>query len=467
VGSSLDTAFILEDEVMGQHWSTQEVKPKYFNDLRHSKRLSRTLKLLGNNPNKSVPEAAGSDAEGQAIYRFWSNKKVTEKQILASHRASVVSRSLRAGVVLAIQDTTDLDYSTLSKTEGLGHMHQGEQQGIKVHTCFAVSGAGEPLGLLDQYCWNRPERTGKAEKRRQTPIQEKESNRWLKGLRAAEQGLEQTEMVIHVADREADIFELFALERGEQSELLIRLDHNRGVDHELKLLIPTVNQAPILGDVAVEIDRNPKRKARTANLTLRGQSITIKVPLNHPKPHNLEPVTVNVVLAEETKRPEDGSDPIRWLLLTTLPIDSFEQAWQVVRWYSYRWLIERFHFTLKSGCQIEALQLEDAAGLIKALATYSIIAWRLMWLTYKARLSPDESCEPVVSKIEWKLLRRKFEPMNRSKKPPTLHQAIVWIARLGGFLARKGDGDPGLKTLWRGLGKLSNLLEGAQLASGT
>jgi hypothetical protein len=452
---------------MGQHWSTQEVKPKYFNDLRHSKRLSRTLKVLGNNPNKSVPEAAGSDAEGQSIYRFWSNEKVTEQQILASHRDSVVSRSLRAGVVLAIQDTTDLDYSTLSKTKGLGYIHQAENQGIKVHTCFAVSGAGEPLGLLDQSCWNRPERASKAGKHQSKPIQEKESYRWLEGLRAAEQGLEQAEMVIHVGDREADIFELFALERGEQSELLIRLEHNRSVDHELKRLIPTVNQAPILGDMTIEIDRNPKRKARTARLTLRGQSITIKVPANHPKPHNLEPITVNVVLAEETEQPEDGSKPIRWLLLTTLPIDSFEQAWQVVRWYSYRWLIERFHFTLKSGCQIEALQLDSASGLIKALATYSIIAWRLMWLTYKARLSPDESCEPVVSKMEWKLLRRKFEPMNRSKKPPTLHQAIVWIARLGGFLARKGDGDPGLKTLWRGLSKLSNLLEGAQLASGT
>jgi hypothetical protein len=452
---------------MGQHWSTQEVKPKYFNDLRHSKRLSRTLKVLGNNPNKSVPDAAGSDAEAQAIYRFWANDKVTEHQILESHRDNVVSRCLKAGVVLAIQDTTDLDYTTLVKTDGLGYMHQGKQQGIKVHTCFAVSGAGEPLGLLDQHCWNRPERTGKAEERRAKPIQEKESYRWLEGLRAAEQGLEQTEMVIHVGDREADIFELFALERAEQSELLIRLDHNRAVDHELKRLIPTINQAPILGDVTIEIDRNPKRKARTANLTLRGQAITIKVPLNHPKPHNLQPVTVNVVLAEEPKQPEDEGEPIRWILLTTLPIDSFEQAWQVVRWYSYRWLIERFHFTLKSGCQIEALQLDTASGLIKALATYSIIAWRLMWLTYKARLSPDESCEPVISKMEWKLLRRKFEPMNRSKKPPTFHQAIVWIARLGGFLARKGDGDPGLKTLWRGLGKLQTLLEGAQLASGT
>jgi hypothetical protein len=148
-----------------------------------------------------------------------------------------------------------------------------------------------------------------------------------------------------------------------------------------------------------------------------------------------------------------------------LPIDTLEQACQCVRWYSLRWLIERFHFTLKSGCRIEQLQLETAQRLGKALATYSIVAWRLMWLTYAARLHPEDSCEIVLPPTEWRLLRRKFEPQNRSPKPPTLRQAVRWIAQLGGFLARKGDGEPGLKTLWRGLGVLHHLLEGARLAA--
>jgi hypothetical protein len=175
-------------------------------------------------------------------------------------------------------------------------------------------------------------------------------------------------------------------------------------------------------------------------------------------------VTLNVLLVEEATPPDEGK-PIRWLLLTTLPIDCFEQAWQCVQWYSLRWLIERFHYTLKSGCRIEQLQLETAARLLNALATYSIVAWRLMWLTYQARLSPNESCQVVLQPVEWKLLRRKFEPKNRSKKPPTLRQAIRWIAQLGGFLARTGDGEPGLKTLWRGMGVLHHLVEGAQLAA--
>jgi hypothetical protein len=138
-----------------------------------------------------------------------------------------------------------------------------------------------------------------------------------------------------------------------------------------------------------------------------------------------------------------------------------------VVWYSYRWLIERFHFTLKSGCRFEALQLQSRARLLKALATYNIVAWRLMWLHHQPRARPDDSCQTVLAPHEWKLLRRRFEPKSRSRKPPTLRQALRWIAQLGGFRARKGDGEPGLKTLWRGLMKLHTLLEGAQLASKT
>jgi hypothetical protein len=170
-------------------------------------------------------------------------------------------------------------------------------------------------------------------------------------------------------------------------------------------------------------------------------------------------------LLVEDINPPSNDKPIHWLLLTTLPIDTFDRAWQCVVWYSLRWLIERFHFTLKSGCKIEALQLETAARLCNALATYSILAWRLMGLTYQARLFPDASCQSVLQTAEWKILRRKFEPMNRSKKPPTLRQAVRWIAQLGGVLARKGDGEPGLKTLWRGIGKLHHLVEGVQLAT--
>ncbi len=295
-------------------------KPKIFQDIRHAKRLRKTLLLLSEHPGETVPKASGNANKSQSIYRFWSNEKVKKTQILASHREGVVRRSVEAGVVLAIQDTTDLEYTTHEATKGLGYINQTSQQGIKVHSCIAVSSTGEPLGLLHQQSWTRKDRSGKKKERKKKPIQEKESYRWLKTVKGAEEGLAEKVKLIHVADREADIFELFAQKRCGNSELLIR-------------------------------------------------------------------------------------------------------------------------------------------------ATYNIIAWRLMWLTYQARLNPDASCQVVFSPQEWKLLRRKFQPKNRSKKSPTLHQALIWIARLGGFLARSGDGEPGLKTLWRGLSTFYHLLEGSQLVS--
>ena len=424
------------------------------------------MNCLAEHPGESVPQATGNASESQSIYRFWANERVTPQQILASHRPCVVERANQQAVVLAIQDTTDLDFSSLKHTSGLGFIGPSPAQGIKVHSCFAVSGNGEPLGLLEQHTWNRAERAGKRKVRRKKATADKESQRWLDTLSKAEQGIGESVCVVHVADREADIYDLFVLPRRRNSELLIRAEHNRKVRHELDYLMPTIAQAPVLGQQSIEVERNPERPARTATLTVRGMQVTIEVPRHHKQPKQCQPVTLNVLLVEELTPPAAGK-PIRWLLLTTLAIDSFEQAWQCVVYYSLRWLIERFHFTLKSGCRLEKLQLETAERLLNALATYSIVAWRLMWLTYQARLAPDDSCAIVLEPTEWRILRRKFEPKNRTKKPPTLRQAIRWIAQLGGFLARKGDGEPGLKTLWRGIGVLHHLVEGAQLAAKT
>lgn len=420
--------------------------------------------MLSEHPSESVPQATQGATGSQNIYRFWSNQRIKAKQVLSSHRPSVIERVNSQSVVLAVQDTTDLDFSTLKQTSGLGYICQTHQQGLKVHSCLAVSGEGEPLGLLHQHTWSRSQRKGSRENRRKKKTQEKESQRWLDTLTAAELGVDASVCLVHIGDREADIYDLFALPRQANRQLLIRAEHNRKVDSELGYLIPTLESAPVLGQLTIEVERNPKRKARSATLTIRAVQVTIAVPCNGQHPKTAQSVPMNALLLKEVD-PTDGGEPIHWLLLTTLPIDTFEQACQCVRWYSLRWLIERFHFTLKSGCRIEQLQLETCARLLKALVTYSIVAWRLMWLSYHARLSPDKACDKVLQTPEWRLLRRKFEPKNRSKKAPTIRQAIRWIAQLGGFLARKGDGEPGLKTLWRGLGVLHHLLDGAQLAA--
>jgi hypothetical protein len=421
--------------------------------------------VLSQKPTASVPEASGSSSEAKNIYRFWSNPQVKAEAIRASHRDGVVKRARGQETVLAIQDTTDVNFSHHPKTAGLGFINQSQQQGLKVHSSLAVSRDGEPLGILNQHCWSRRRRRGQRGKRRQKPIEQKESHRWLQAAQANEEALQDVKQVVHIGDREADIFDLFARPRAENSDLLIRATHNRKVQHELDYLIPSVTQAPLLGELRVQVPRNPQRPAREAVLELRALTVTVEVPCNHPNRSRLEPVQLNIILAQEVTPPADGSQPIRWLLVTTLPIAGFESVVQCVVWYSYRWLIERFHYTLKSGCRFEDLQLETGDRLQRALATYDIIAWRLLWLTYRARLTPEASCELVLEPAAWRLLRRKFQPKSRSRRPPTLRQAMRWIAQLGGFLARKGDGEPGVKTLWRGFTQLHSLLEGAHLAS--
>lgn len=156
------------------------------------------------------------------------------------------------------------------------------------------------------------------------------------------------------------------------------------------------------------------------------------MPKDHKQAKQFQPVQLNAILVEEATPPAEGK-PIRWLLLTTLPIETFEQAWQGVRWYSLRWLVERYHYTLKSGCRIEQLQLETKERLLKALATYAIVAWRLMHLTYQARLVPDASCEGLLLPAEWRILRRKFERRTALKSLRRFSKRCVGLPNSAAF----------------------------------
>lgn len=170
-----------------------------------------------------------------------------------------------------------------------------------------------------------------------------------------------------------------------------------------------------------------------------------------------------MVWAQE-EQPPDGEKAIGWLLLTTLTVRDFEQASRCLRWYSHRWLIERYHYTLKSGCRLEQLQLETADRLERALACYAIVAWRLLWLTYEARSHPTLSVEGLLETSEWQALYcHVHQTIALPEVAPTLRDCVRWIARLGGFLGRKSDGDPGVKTLWLGLQRLHDMASMLQL----
>lgn len=370
-------------------------------------------------------------------------------------------------VVLVPQDTTEINLTTHSGTTGLGYLGSTECRGLMMHNVLAVSPHGTPLGLIGSKLWTRaPEEQGKRTTRNQRSIAEKESQRWLEGVRKAEAALPDHPHVVVIGDREADIYELFAMPRRERTDLLVRVrDWRRRVEHPEKYLGKAVRSSPPRAELRVELPRADSHPGREATLTVRWQEITLRRPANHTEPAAEEPVRLWFLLAEEESA-VPGHAPLKWLLASTLAIHTEADAIRLLDWYLYRWRIEQYHFVLKSGCRIESRQLQTAERMEAAIATYSIIAWRLLWLTYEARESPHTECTKVFETDEWQVAHRVVHPhAPLPAEPPTLSTAMGWIARLGGHLGRKNDGPPGVKTLWRGLSRLVDLVAGYRLAT--
>ncbi len=441
-----------------ERWASVELQHAQLGDSRRKKRLVKIVEDLASQPGESVPQASGNVAATTAAYDFWNSPYFHPKDIRIAHRASTIERIKQHNCVLAIQDTTDLDFTAHPATKGLGPTDHRALWGLKVHSTFTVSTVGVPLGVIDQQIWAREKETiGIAKQRRQRETQDKESQRWLDALAVTQQVIPPDIQVVTITDREGDIYDLFAMPRTKNSDFLIRATHNRRVDHETKYLHQAIRGIESCGTLIVELQRNPERESRKATLALRFATLEIQVPLHHLKRSRLKPLSLQVVLAEEEDPPQ-GVTPISWLLLTTLDVASFDDVVHCVRWYTYRWLIERYHYTLKSGCGIEKLQLETARRIEMALATYSIVAWRLLWLTYEARINPDSPCDTVLETHEWQSLCATIDKTSHPPKtPPSLRDAVRMIATLGGFLGRKRDGEPGVKTIWRGLRRLHDI----------
>lgn len=440
-------------------WATQELQTANFRDARLTKRLIRMVEDFSAHPTASVPQACGSWAATKAAYNFWDSDRVTPAAIRAAHIDRTLARSLQHATILVIQDTTEIDVTDHPATQEVGYLDHPKRRGLKVHSALAATTDGVPLGLLHQAVWRRdPAQMGKKHTRSQRATAEKESQRWLTALEATQAALPSKPTVITVADREADVYDLFATARGPTHQLLIRAAYHRTVQHPAHRLWEAMRQSPVLGTLTTTLPRGDDRPARSATLHIRATTLGIQPPQNRKARASLATIPLQVVLVTEAAPPA-GVPPVEWLLLTTLPVDTLEDAIQVVEWYRLRWLIERYHYVLKRGCQVEKLQLETGAGLERALATYCIVAWRLLWLTYEARQRPDVPCTDVLAPHEWQALYCTIHrtPIAASD-PPTLRQAVRWIAQLGGFLGRRGDGEPGVKVIWRGLRRLDDIV---------
>jgi hypothetical protein len=442
-----------------QNWVKEELQYANLGDARLNKRLIRLVNDLSEQPTATIPEACGSASATKAAYRFFASSNVVPDDIRDAHQRATVERIKKYDTVLVIQDTTDLDFTNYPWIEGLGYLNIVSQLGLKVHSAFAVSSDGVPLGLIHQEVWSREiENIGKRHTIRQRETKDKESQKWLSAFSNTQETIPEGIRVITVADREADIYDLFAMPRKDNHHLLIRATHNRRVKEEARYLWDAIkNQEPAKEKIVFTLQRKDDRPEREVVLTIRWTSVEIMPPRHHLKRETLQPVKVWVILAEE-ENPPASVEPVKWLLITTIPITTFEDVVQCIKWYSYRWLIERYHFVLKSGCRVEELQLESADRIQRALATYCIVAWRLLWLTYEARKNPFLPCTVALETHEWQALYCTIHKTSIPlATPPTLKQAVLWIAQLGGFLGRKSDGNPGVKTIWRGFRRLHDI----------
>ena len=444
-------------------WAVNEFGHAELGDDRRTDRLLMIATAFAQQPTAPLPQACGPGPATQGAYRFFENDDLEPEAIRDAHHQATLQRLRPHPVVLALQDTSTLNYSTHPQTQGLGPIGTRRQKiiGLLLHSTLAVTPRGLPLGLLHTAVRARdPKAVGAARQRHARPIAEKESHKWLDSLSACQQVAAQCPetLLVNVADREGDLYELFAQALAPTEEpqvhLLVRSRHDRRLAGDERLLWDAVGWTRAAGQLQVRVGRRGQQPARLATLSIRFRPVTLATPKRQAGP---PPLTLWAIEARE-QRPPKGAAPILWRLLTTLPVTCVEEACEKVGWYAQRWQIEVLHKVLKSGCKIEQRQLETAARLERVLAVDQVVAWRWLALCKAAREQPDEAVSAWLGQAEWEALWcHVHQRTTLPQTPPGVRQAVRWIAQLGGFLARKGDGEPGPMTLWRGLHRLHDL----------
>jgi len=403
----------------GKNWAEKEFGTAELGDQRLNKRLTIIANFFINNPTFSIPQTCGPWNITKATYRFFDNDKVKEKQIQAPHLSATEKRVANQRTVLAIQDTTQLDFTHHPSTEGLGILSDESHSGLFYHPTLLLTPEKVPLGIIDQQVWTRsPEDFGKRDQRKKRPISEKESQKWLTSLEQTAKLQEKMSRVhfVNIGDREADIFDLFLESKNLRQDILLRAAWDRCVDHPEKYLWEHMEEVPISGHITITVPRKKGQPHREAKLFIRYDKISLKPPRHRRKEKKLKPVTVWAVWVHETDAP-DGVEPISWMLLTTIPVHSFEEALEKVQWYTCRWQIEIFFKILKSGCRIEEIQLATAERIKRCLVLYAIIAWRVLFLTMVSRSIPKMPCDVLLELEEWQAL---YCFTNKTKTPPLL-----------------------------------------------
>jgi hypothetical protein len=464
-----------------EKWLDRELAGSSFADERLGQRFRKLVDQLEGAMGESLPLACQDWANTKAAYRFFSNERVSEAEILAGHFQSTAGRFTAAeGPILVLQDTTEFTYNRErpdlvgatcrinSGKDKSGRWRMHTVCGLLMHSSLAVTVAGLPLGLAAVKFWTRKKFRGTAALKKKinptrVPIEQKESFRWLENLRQSTALFGDPDRCVHIGDRESDIYELFCLAQELGTHFLVRSCVDRLAGDGRSKVSDAMDEVAVQGLHQVEV-RNSKGKVEQATVEISYRTLRILPPVGKQKRYPA--LTLTVLHAREPGDPADRP-AIDWQLLTDLPVRSHAAAIEKLRWYALRWKIEVFHKILKSGCKAEQARLRTSERLVKLIAVYAILSWRVFWMTMIYRSAPEAEPEIALTEMETKLLDQLVP--DKGSGPPkarTLHQYLNKVARLGGYLDRAKDPPPGNTVMWRGLSRLTDIKLGAELSLG-
>jgi hypothetical protein len=481
ISDATDGIFCSSDgaEVMGS-WIDQELAGCRFADARLGKRFGRLMEQLSNGIGRTIPLACGDWAATKAAYRFLDNDRVSEAEILAGHFAATQQRfAATDGSILVLHDTTEFSF-TRENAEAIGLTHKvakghkderGRQRmstvcGILMHSSLVVTADGLPLGLAAIKLWTRQKFKGTnalkgkgidggkhSVNTTRIPIEEKESIRWLQNARQATETLGDAARIVHVGDREADIYELFCECASLETKFLFRTCVNRRMDDNGETTVyKLMEEQRVKGVHRIEV-RDGKGKPSTATLEIKYERIMVQPPLGKEKRYG----ELELTIIHTTERGEPkGRERIEWKLVTNLPVTCKADAIEKLEWYAMRWKIETFHKVLKSGCKAEDSKLRTAERLANLIAMMCILSWRVLWLTMTNRVSPELPATLVFTQTEIKLMDHVI-PDKGAARSKTVGNYLIKLARLGGYLNRTRDAPPGNMVLWRGMARLTDI----------
>lgn len=431
-------------------------------DKRCIKSLKKMAQVILKNQILSFSAACGKTLR-QNGGRIFSSTKMSTEKMQSGHYKETSKRCGKYKVVLCAQDTSSMNYTTHKKTKGLGLIGPTDKsKGILVHSMLAMTEEGLPLGIISQHQWvRRAEEKGKKHKRKELPIEEKESYKWLKALQDADKRLpKKLKEIWIIGDRESDIYEYFAMEKSKNIRILSRAMHPRIIESEIEgsntrgKLHELIKELPVFAEREVAIER----QSRTVNIKvgISYSNITVYPPARFGS--TAKPLAMSVVYICERNREKEK---LEWVLLTDNKNISEDEAQKMLDYYLHRWKVERFHYTLKTGVfNIEKLQFDDAETLKNAIAFYSVLSWNVMFVQYYGRQYPENNAEEIIDSTEKEVLEA-----YSGEKVLSVNQSMMLIATLGGFLGgSKRYPFPGVKTIWIGLIKLAAMKEAWLLA---